>query len=57
VTVEPNETRAVRLFVTARADDDNADNLPALFTLKSGDLTVQAKSTFLSGAANHDSRD
>ncbi|WP_304186373.1 cytochrome c oxidase accessory protein CcoG, partial [Phenylobacterium aquaticum] len=57
VTVEPNETRAVRVFVTGRADDENEDNLPAIFTLTSGDLTVQAKSTFLSGAANHDPRD
>ncbi len=51
-TVEPNQTRAVRVFVTGAQGDLEDANLPATFTLVSGDLKVTAKSTFLSGAAN-----
>jgi cytochrome c oxidase accessory protein FixG len=50
--VEPNQTRALRVFVIAPRESLSADNMPARFTVRFGDQTTEAKTAFLSGAAN-----
>ncbi|HEY9219244.1 MAG TPA: cytochrome c oxidase accessory protein CcoG [Phenylobacterium sp.] len=52
VAVEPNQTRPVRVFVTVPAGAVSAPNLPARFQARVADETVEAKTQFLSGAAN-----
>ena len=52
VTLEPNAVTAVRVFVTAQPEALAASSLPAAFEVKGSGRTVQAKTTFLSGAAN-----
>ncbi|MFC3077238.1 cytochrome c oxidase accessory protein CcoG [Phenylobacterium terrae] len=50
--VEPNQTRAVRLFVIAPKEALTAANMPARFTVRTAQATAQAETAFLSGAAN-----
>jgi len=50
--VPANEIRAVRIFVTAPADDERPSNLPATFKVTLGDAQQDVKTNFLSGAAN-----
>lgn len=52
VLVPADQVVAVRVFVTAPADDRRPPSLPARFVVRSGDIQVQAKTVFLSGAAN-----
>jgi len=52
VTVEPDEVRAVRVFVSAPARSLPATNLPVAFTIKSDVGTAEARTNFLSGEAN-----
>ncbi|MFN3522778.1 MAG: cytochrome c oxidase accessory protein CcoG [Phenylobacterium sp.] len=52
VTLEPNQVRAVRVFVTAPEASLSAANLPAAFELRVDGQVVTTKTTFLSGAAN-----
>lgn len=52
LTAPPNEVRAVRVFVTAPADRITAPSIPAVFDVRAGRAQAQAKTTFLSGAAN-----
>jgi cytochrome c oxidase accessory protein FixG len=48
----PDETRAIRLFVTAEAREIRAPNVPVTFQVRYGPRALRAKTTFLSGAAN-----
>jgi cytochrome c oxidase accessory protein FixG len=50
VIVEPNEVRAVRVFVIA-PPGLTAPDLPAAFVVRDGDEEVRAKTTFITGAA------
>jgi polyferredoxin len=52
VTTPANEVRAVRVFVTLPPAAITQDNLPASFSVTSPTGGVEAKTTFLSGAAN-----
>ncbi|WP_340647366.1 cytochrome c oxidase accessory protein CcoG [Phenylobacterium sp.] len=52
VRVEPNEVRAVRVFVTVAAAAIEAPNMPAVFSLRAGRDAMTVKTNFLSGAAN-----
>ncbi|MDP1631023.1 MAG: cytochrome c oxidase accessory protein CcoG [Caulobacter sp.] len=52
VAVAPDEVRAVRVFVTARAAALTASNLPVAFTVRSPAGEVAAGTNFLSGDAN-----
>ncbi len=52
-TVEPNEVRAIRVFVTAPASALAGPSLPARFEVRAAaGATARAKTVFLSGAAN-----
>ena len=51
-TVDPNQVRSVRIFVTARPEDLTAPSVPALFEARTGASVVRNKTVFLSGAAN-----
>jgi cytochrome c oxidase accessory protein FixG len=50
--VPPNEVRAIRLFVTAPPEALSATSLPAQFEVRAAHAVAQAKTVFLSGAAN-----
>ena len=50
--VEPNEVRAVRVFVTVPAAAIDATNMPAAFSVRTGRDAMSVKTNFLSGAAN-----
>ncbi|MES2343215.1 MAG: FixG Ig-like domain-containing protein [Pseudomonadota bacterium] len=52
VRVEPNEVRAVRVFVTVPAAAIDAPNMPAAFALRADGDAMTVKTNFLSGAAN-----
>jgi len=52
VLVEPDEVRAVRVFVSAPARSLPAANLPVAFTIKSDVGAAEARTNFLSGEAN-----
>ena len=52
VRVEPNEIRAVRVFVTVPAAAIAAPNMPAVFAVRAGRDAMTVKTNFLSGAAN-----
>jgi cytochrome c oxidase accessory protein FixG len=52
VTLEPNQVRAVRVFVTAPADKLTAANMEAAFEVRADGQVVRTKTNFLSGAAN-----
>ncbi|CAN5732684.1 cytochrome c oxidase accessory protein CcoG [soil metagenome] len=52
VRVEPNEVRAVRVFVTVPAAAIDAPNMPAVFAVRAGRDAMTVKTNFLSGAAN-----
>jgi polyferredoxin len=51
VSVEPNQIRAVRLFVAAPPTAITQRSVPITFGLKAGKVTAQAQSNFLSGDA------
>jgi cytochrome c oxidase accessory protein FixG len=50
--VEPNQVRAVRVFVTSGPDDLPNASLPAAFDVRAAKSAATAKTVFLSGAAN-----
>lgn len=52
VTLEPNQVRAVRVFVIAPQESLEAPNMPAAFEARIGTEVVRTKTNFLSGAAN-----
>mgnify|MGYP003114536259 FL=1 len=52
LTVEPNQVRAVRVFVTAAPAALPQANMPATFTVQAAGATQAVTTTFLSGAAN-----
>lgn len=52
VSLPANEVRALRLFITLPPHALSAPNLPAGFRVVSGASESQARTTFLSGAAN-----
>jgi cytochrome c oxidase accessory protein FixG len=52
VTLEPNQTRAFRVFVTAPEDRLSAANMPAAFEVRVDGKVLTTKTIFLSGAAN-----
>ena len=52
VTLEPNQTQAFRVFVTAPEDSLSAANMPAAFEVRVDDKVLTTKTIFLSGAAN-----
>jgi len=52
VRLEPNQTRAVRVFVSAPAESLTDENMPAAFVVKVDGYALNAKTNFLSGAAN-----
>ena len=52
VTVQPDEVRAVRVFVTAAPDQLVGPNMPVAFRIEASDHSASAKTVFLSGAAN-----
>ena len=52
VALAPDETKAVRLFVTAPPAGLTQPNLPVAFVADFGSEQVRTKTTFLSGAAN-----
>jgi cytochrome c oxidase accessory protein FixG len=52
VVVEPDEVRAVRVFVTVPAAAIDATNMPAAFSVRTGRDAMTVKTNFLSGAAN-----
>lgn len=51
-TLEPNQVRAIRVFVTVPAESITDPNMPGAFVVRAGDTTVTTKTNFLSGAAN-----
>jgi cytochrome c oxidase accessory protein FixG len=52
VTVQPNQVLAQRVFVTAKPQDLTSSSLPAKFEVHAGPIRSDAKTVFLSGAAN-----
>lgn len=52
ITAPANEVTAVRVFATVPADRLTAPNMPAEFKVRAGRVEADAKTTFLSGAAN-----
>jgi len=52
VVVPADEVLAVRVFVSAPAEAVSAPSMPARFVVRSPALTADAKTVFLSGAAN-----
>ncbi|MET0336976.1 MAG: cytochrome c oxidase accessory protein CcoG [Caulobacter sp.] len=52
VLVPADQVEAVRVFVTAPPDADRASSVPGQFIARSGDIQAEAKTVFLSGAAN-----
>ena len=52
VLVGADEVVALRVFVTAPADPERAASVPGRFLIRSGDVQAEAKTVFLSGAAN-----
>ena len=49
---EPNETTALRVFVTVPAASLSGPNMPVAFQIRSGKLSAAKHSVFLSGEAN-----
>jgi polyferredoxin len=49
---EPNQTTALRVFVTVPAASVNGPNMPIGFQIRSGKLSAAKHSVFLSGEAN-----
>ncbi|WP_369059426.1 cytochrome c oxidase accessory protein CcoG [Caulobacter sp. 73W] len=52
VLVPADQVEAVRVFVTAPPDADRASSVPGRFIARSGEIQAEAKTVFLSGAAN-----
>ncbi|WP_419320803.1 cytochrome c oxidase accessory protein CcoG [Caulobacter sp. ErkDOM-E] len=52
VDVPADEVVAVRVFVTGPPDAERPSSLPGRFVVRSGDIQTEAKTVFLSGAAN-----
>jgi len=52
VVVEPDEVRAVRVFVTAPEAKLNAGSLPVTFSIRSNSVAAERRTVFLSGEAN-----
>ncbi|WP_374569795.1 cytochrome c oxidase accessory protein CcoG [Phenylobacterium sp.] len=52
ITLEPNQVRAIRVFVTAPEDSLTGPNMPGAFEVHTDGQVVQTKTVFLSGAAN-----
>jgi cytochrome c oxidase accessory protein FixG len=50
--VQPNQVRAVRVFVTAAPERLSDASLPAAFEVRAGATIASARTVFLSGAAN-----
>jgi cytochrome c oxidase accessory protein FixG len=51
-TVKPNEILSLRAFVTAPQDSLTKTSLPAEFEVRTGRMSAEARTVFLSGAAN-----
>jgi cytochrome c oxidase accessory protein FixG len=49
-TVPPNEVRALRVFVTTDPKEATAASLPAVFAIRAGQASAEARTTFLTGA-------
>jgi cytochrome c oxidase accessory protein FixG len=52
IVVEPNQVRAVRIFVTAQPTAITGPSMPAAFEARSSDGLARVRTVFLSGAAN-----
>ena len=52
IVVPPDQVVPLRVFVTAPANADLAASVPGRFVIRSGDVQADAKTVFLSGAAN-----
>jgi cytochrome c oxidase accessory protein FixG len=52
VTVQPNEILSLRAFVIAPPDGLSKTSLPAEFEIRAGNVEAEARTVFLSGAAN-----
>lgn len=52
IVVPPDQVVPVRVFVTAPKDAELEPSVPARFVIRAGDIRAEAKTVFLSGAAN-----
>ncbi|WP_421738190.1 cytochrome c oxidase accessory protein CcoG [Caulobacter sp.] len=52
ILVPADQVVAMRVFVTGPPDADRPSSLPGRFVIRSGDIQTEAKTVFLSGAAN-----
>lgn len=52
VLVQPDEVRAMRVFVNAPAASLNATSMPVIFSIRSKSVSTETRTVFLSGEAN-----